>query len=89
MAFRRELMAGVWLIAALLCFMIKINHPPAWWAIVLGVIATVLSALYFLCSILRTDYDDDDEDGEVIDDDDGSKFVAGEEDEQSEDDVSP
>ncbi len=88
MAFRRELMAGVWLIAALLCFMIKLQYPPAWWAIGIGVIATILSALYFLCSILRTDYDDD-EDGEVIDDDDGSKFVAGEEDEQSEDDVSP
>ena len=82
MVFQRELMAVAWLIAALLCFIIKILSPPAWWATILGSIMGLIGAIYFLASIIGPKCESED-----IDNDDGTKFDGREEDEQGPDDA--
>jgi hypothetical protein len=69
-------MAAMWLIVAMLCFIIKIIQPSAWWAVVMGCLTGLMGIIYFLASILYKECE-----WEEIDDDDGTKFDGGEEDE--------
>jgi hypothetical protein len=82
MVFQRELMAAMWLIVAMLCFIIKTSYPPAWWATILGCITGLMGAIYFAASIIGPRCERED-----IDNDDGTKLDRGEEDEQGPDDA--